>query len=137
MVGMGFVLFYLGGSRSTSWQSKMALCKGCNPQKRCCLEPPSLDYSPSLSLLTARISLKKLDFGTLLSVFCFIDNKKRKNTMAKGVKGFGAKTAHRSKGKSNAILVKIYKPVKGKHSGVKFKTRMVSIEDKSELDKIN
>jgi hypothetical protein len=56
--------------------------------------------------------------------------------MAKGVKGFSAKIAHRSKDKSNAILVKVYKPVKGAHSGVKFKARMVTVEDKSELDKM-
>lgn len=56
--------------------------------------------------------------------------------MAKGAKGFGAKTAHRTKNKNNAILVKVYKPVKGAHSGVKFKTSMVSVEDKNELDKM-
>ncbi|MDK2976423.1 MAG: hypothetical protein PWP06_898 [Candidatus Marinimicrobia bacterium] len=56
--------------------------------------------------------------------------------MAKGAKGFGAKIAHRTKDKSNAILVKVYKPVKGTHAGVKFKTRMVTVEDKSELDKM-
>jgi len=56
--------------------------------------------------------------------------------MAKGAKGFGAKIAHRSKDKSNAILVKVYKPVKGVNSGVKFKTKMVTVEEKSELDKL-
>jgi hypothetical protein len=56
--------------------------------------------------------------------------------MAKGSKGFGAKTAHRSKDKSNAILVKVYKPVKGTHSGVKFKSKMITVEEKSELDKL-
>ncbi len=56
--------------------------------------------------------------------------------MAKGVKGFSAKIAHRAKDKSNAILVKVYKPVKGTRTGVKFKTRMVTVEDKSELDKM-
>lgn len=56
--------------------------------------------------------------------------------MAKGAKGFGAKIAHRSKDKSNTILVKVYKPVKGVHSGVKFKTKMITVEEKSELDKL-